>query len=180
MFVLVLHFRRLLHVRFLLSQINGRPVIGNGGFPFSSMPNGNAYYSENKWAAGYVRTAEGRGCDWNGGLAKAGSFLSPNMSRVGWGQTGRWTWTLFITCNLLFDFWMFDQLWKKKKQFGLTERHLWSWVGDLDPDCWYCWWKAVATADAVSHLPTNQTKSASLRLHLWQQKTNHLTCFSCF
>ncbi|XP_041637462.1 aryl hydrocarbon receptor 2 [Cheilinus undulatus] len=30
------------------TQINSRPVIGNGGFPFSSLPNGNAYYSENK------------------------------------------------------------------------------------------------------------------------------------
>lgn len=30
------------------TQINGRPVVGNGGFPFSSLPNGNAYYSENK------------------------------------------------------------------------------------------------------------------------------------
>ncbi|XP_042337414.1 aryl hydrocarbon receptor-like, partial [Plectropomus leopardus] len=30
------------------TQINSRPVVGNGGFPFSSLPNGNAYYSENK------------------------------------------------------------------------------------------------------------------------------------
>lgn len=31
---------------------------------------------------------------------------------------------------------MFDQLWKKKKkQFGLTERHLWSWVGEPTPVC---------------------------------------------
>uniref|UniRef100_A0A3Q3F141 Aryl hydrocarbon receptor 2 n=1 Tax=Labrus bergylta TaxID=56723 RepID=A0A3Q3F141_9LABR len=30
------------------TQINSRPVIGNGGFPFSALPNGNAYYSENK------------------------------------------------------------------------------------------------------------------------------------
>lgn len=44
-FVVILHFGRLLH--FLVSQINDRPAIGNGGFPFSSMPNGNAYYSEN-------------------------------------------------------------------------------------------------------------------------------------
>uniref|UniRef100_H2RJ48 Aryl hydrocarbon receptor n=1 Tax=Takifugu rubripes TaxID=31033 RepID=H2RJ48_TAKRU len=29
------------------TQINVHPVTGNGGFPFSSMPNGNAYYSEN-------------------------------------------------------------------------------------------------------------------------------------
>lgn len=32
----------------LVSQINSRPVVGNGGFPFSSPPNGNTYYSENK------------------------------------------------------------------------------------------------------------------------------------
>ncbi|CAJ1086912.1 aryl hydrocarbon receptor-like [Xyrichtys novacula] len=30
------------------TQINSRPVIGNGGFPFPSLPNGNAYFSENK------------------------------------------------------------------------------------------------------------------------------------
>ncbi|XP_074520500.1 aryl hydrocarbon receptor 2 [Halichoeres trimaculatus] len=30
------------------TQINNRPVVGNGGFPFSSLPNGNTYYSENK------------------------------------------------------------------------------------------------------------------------------------
>ncbi|XP_044043114.1 aryl hydrocarbon receptor-like [Siniperca chuatsi] len=30
------------------TQINSRPVVGNGGFPFSSLPNGNVYYSENK------------------------------------------------------------------------------------------------------------------------------------
>uniref|UniRef100_A0A671WNY7 Aryl hydrocarbon receptor n=1 Tax=Sparus aurata TaxID=8175 RepID=A0A671WNY7_SPAAU len=31
------------------TQVNSRPVVGNGGFPFSSsLPNGNAYYSENK------------------------------------------------------------------------------------------------------------------------------------
>ncbi|KAK5847743.1 hypothetical protein PBY51_016848 [Eleginops maclovinus] len=30
------------------TQINSHPVVGNGGFPFSSLPNGNAYYSENK------------------------------------------------------------------------------------------------------------------------------------
>ncbi|KAL3045716.1 hypothetical protein OYC64_013882 [Pagothenia borchgrevinki] len=30
------------------TQINSRPVVGNGGFPYSSLPNGNAYYSENK------------------------------------------------------------------------------------------------------------------------------------
>ncbi|XP_029301357.1 aryl hydrocarbon receptor-like isoform X2 [Cottoperca gobio] len=30
------------------TQINSRPVLGNGGFPFSSLPNGNTYYSENK------------------------------------------------------------------------------------------------------------------------------------
>lgn len=43
----LLHFRCMLHVHFLGSQINGRPVIGNGGFPFSAMPNGKAYYSKN-------------------------------------------------------------------------------------------------------------------------------------
>ncbi|KAK1876559.1 30S ribosomal protein S8 [Dissostichus eleginoides] len=30
------------------TQINSHPVVGNGGFPYSSLPNGNAYYSENK------------------------------------------------------------------------------------------------------------------------------------
>ncbi|XP_042260378.1 aryl hydrocarbon receptor 2 [Thunnus maccoyii] len=30
------------------TQINSRPVVGNGGFHFSSLSNGNAYYSENK------------------------------------------------------------------------------------------------------------------------------------
>ncbi|KAK9524194.1 hypothetical protein VZT92_018051 [Zoarces viviparus] len=30
------------------TQINSRPVVGNGGFPFSSLPNRNAYYSENQ------------------------------------------------------------------------------------------------------------------------------------
>ncbi|KAI3365848.1 hypothetical protein L3Q82_000832 [Scortum barcoo] len=30
------------------TQINSCPVVGNGGFPFSSLPNGNVYYSENK------------------------------------------------------------------------------------------------------------------------------------
>ncbi|KAM6893096.1 aryl hydrocarbon receptor 2 [Lycodopsis pacificus] len=30
------------------TQINSRPVAGNGGFPFSSLPNRNAYYSENQ------------------------------------------------------------------------------------------------------------------------------------
>ncbi|XP_068575771.1 aryl hydrocarbon receptor-like [Cebidichthys violaceus] len=30
------------------TQINSRPVVGNGGFPFSSLPSGNAYYSENQ------------------------------------------------------------------------------------------------------------------------------------
>lgn len=30
------------------TQINNRPVVGNGGFPFSSLPNGNTCYSENK------------------------------------------------------------------------------------------------------------------------------------
>ncbi|XP_070850343.1 aryl hydrocarbon receptor 2 [Chaetodon trifascialis] len=30
------------------TQINSRPVVGNGGFLFSSLPNGNTYYSENK------------------------------------------------------------------------------------------------------------------------------------
>ncbi|XP_038571338.1 aryl hydrocarbon receptor 2 [Micropterus salmoides] len=30
------------------AQINSRPVLGNGGFHFSSLTNGNAYYSENK------------------------------------------------------------------------------------------------------------------------------------
>ncbi|XP_040888165.1 aryl hydrocarbon receptor 2 [Toxotes jaculatrix] len=30
------------------TQINSRPVVGNGGFPFPSLPDGNAYYSENK------------------------------------------------------------------------------------------------------------------------------------
>ncbi|XP_070786487.1 aryl hydrocarbon receptor 2 isoform X2 [Enoplosus armatus] len=30
------------------TQINSRRVVGNEGFPFSSLPNGNAYYSENK------------------------------------------------------------------------------------------------------------------------------------
>lgn len=30
------------------AQINSRPVVGNGGMPFPSLPNGNVYYSENK------------------------------------------------------------------------------------------------------------------------------------
>uniref|UniRef100_A0A8C4DIP8 Aryl hydrocarbon receptor n=1 Tax=Dicentrarchus labrax TaxID=13489 RepID=A0A8C4DIP8_DICLA len=30
------------------TQINSCPVVGNGGFPFSLLPNGNTYYSENK------------------------------------------------------------------------------------------------------------------------------------
>ncbi|XP_030600907.1 aryl hydrocarbon receptor 2 [Archocentrus centrarchus] len=30
------------------TQINNRPVVGNGGFPFFSLPNGNMCYSENK------------------------------------------------------------------------------------------------------------------------------------
>ncbi|XP_031707473.1 aryl hydrocarbon receptor-like [Anarrhichthys ocellatus] len=30
------------------TQINNRPVVGNGVFPFSSLPNRNAYYSENQ------------------------------------------------------------------------------------------------------------------------------------
>ncbi|KAM4602025.1 aryl hydrocarbon receptor-like [Polymixia lowei] len=30
------------------SQIKSRPIIGNGGFPFPSLPNGNTSYSENK------------------------------------------------------------------------------------------------------------------------------------
>uniref|UniRef100_A0AAQ6ACH0 Aryl hydrocarbon receptor 2 n=1 Tax=Amphiprion ocellaris TaxID=80972 RepID=A0AAQ6ACH0_AMPOC len=30
------------------TQINNHPVVGNGGFPFSSLPNGNTCYSENK------------------------------------------------------------------------------------------------------------------------------------
>ncbi|XP_059184050.1 aryl hydrocarbon receptor-like [Centropristis striata] len=30
------------------TRINNRPVMGNGGFPFSLLPNGNTYYSENK------------------------------------------------------------------------------------------------------------------------------------
>nr|XP_046238374.1 aryl hydrocarbon receptor-like [Scatophagus argus] len=32
----------------LQTQIDSRPVVRNGGFPFTSLPNGNAYYSENK------------------------------------------------------------------------------------------------------------------------------------
>ncbi|KAM3835975.1 aryl hydrocarbon receptor-like, partial [Diretmus argenteus] len=30
------------------NQINSRPIVGNVGFPFPSLPNGNTYYSENK------------------------------------------------------------------------------------------------------------------------------------
>ncbi|XP_023282728.1 aryl hydrocarbon receptor-like [Seriola lalandi dorsalis] len=30
------------------TQINNHPVVGNGGFPFPSLPDGNVYYSENK------------------------------------------------------------------------------------------------------------------------------------
>ncbi|XP_071762647.2 aryl hydrocarbon receptor-like [Centroberyx gerrardi] len=30
------------------TQIKSRPIVGNGGFPFPSLPNGNTYYSENK------------------------------------------------------------------------------------------------------------------------------------
>lgn len=33
---------------FLVWQMNSCPAVGNGGFPFSSLPNGNVYYSENK------------------------------------------------------------------------------------------------------------------------------------
>lgn len=51
---------RLLRVRSVFPQVNGHPGVGNGVFPFSSMPNGNAYYSENNWAAatsGWQRVA---------------------------------------------------------------------------------------------------------------------------